>query len=250
MVPLYLMIRLPGEDMEEFVSIIPFTPFPTSQRPNMVAWMVVRNDQPNYGEIIIYTLPKGVPGPAQIESMIDTDPEISPNLTLWNEGGSKVIRGNLLTIPVDNALFYVEPLYLQDETIQMPLLRQVIVAAGDAVAWASNFDMAIEKVFSVGERIETPEELVDEETTAWEPRSLVEIITSATENFSKYKSQMESGNAEEAAKTLDELGRNIEELERYKELLDRKQADILEDLITNLSGASNQKVTSDQGGGK
>jgi uncharacterized membrane protein (UPF0182 family) len=251
MVPLYLMIRLPGEEMEEFVSIIPFTPFPTRQRPNMVAWMVVRNDQPNYGEIIIYTLPKGVPGPAQIESRIDTDPEISPNLTLWNEGGSKVIRGNLLTIPVDNALFYVEPLYLQDETIQMPLLRQVIVAAGDAVAWASNFDMAIEKVFSVGERIETPEEVVEEKaTTEWVPRSLVEIITSATENFSIYKSQMESGNAEEAAKTLDELGRNIEELGRYKELLDRKQADILEDLITNLSGASNKKVTSDQGGGE
>ena len=79
-----------------------------------------------------------------------------------------------------------------------------------------------------------------------EARSLVEIITSATENFSKYKSQMESGNAEEAARTLDELGKNIEELERYKELLDRKQADILEDLITNLSGASNEKVVGDQ----
>jgi uncharacterized membrane protein (UPF0182 family) len=243
MVPLYLMIRLPGEEMEEFVSIIPFTRAPTQKRPNMVAWMVVRNDQPNYGEIIIYTLPPGVPGPAQIESRIDTDPEISPNLTLWNEGGSTVIRGNLLTIPVGNALFYVEPLYLQDETIKMPLLRQVIVAAGDALAWASNFDTAIEKVFAVGERIE-------ETASTWKPRSLVKIITSATENFYKYKSQMKAGKAEEAANALDELGRNIEELERYKELLDRKQADILEDLITNLSGTSKEKVTSDQGGGE
>ncbi|MFC1717528.1 UPF0182 family protein [Candidatus Poribacteria bacterium] len=233
MVPLYVMITLPGEEKEEFISIIPFTPYPTRQRPNMVAWMTVRNDEPGYGEINVYTLPKGVPGPAQIESRIDTDPEISPNLTLWNEAGSQVIRGNLLTIPVGNALFYVEPLYLQDETIKMPLLRQVIVAAGDAVAWAQNFDMAIEKVFEVGELVElTGEPLPGEETEAiWIPRSLVDIINSARENFSKYKTQTESGDAEEAAKTLEELEKNLEELEKYKSLLERKQADILEDLI-------------------
>ncbi len=232
MVPLYVMIRLPGEEKEEFISIIPFTPFPTRIRPNMVAWMTVRNDQPGYGEIMVYTLPKGVPGPAQIESRIDTDPEISPNLTLWNEAGSQVIRGNLLTIPVDNALFYVEPLYLQDETIRMPLLRQVIVAAGDAVAWARNFDMAIEKVFEVGEKVETGSAASEEKTaTPLEPRSLVEIINSARENFSRYKGMRESGNAEEADKALEQLARNLDELERYKDLLGRKQADILEELI-------------------
>ena len=235
MVPLYVMIRLPGDEKEEFISIIPFTPFPTRNRPNMVAWMTVRNDEPGYGEIMVYTFPKGqtIPGPAQIESRIDTNPEISPNLTLWNEGGSQVIRGNLLTIPVGNALFYVEPLYLQDETIRMPLLRQVIVAAGDEVAWAENFDMAIERVFSVGERIEIPTEETTEKATApsWEPRSLVDIIISARENFSRYKKQRESGDDDEAIKALEELGNNLDELERYRELLDRKQADILEDLI-------------------
>ncbi len=234
MVPLYVMIRLPGEEKEEFISIIPFTPFPTKERPNMVAWMTVRNDEPGYGEINVYTLPKGVPGPAQIESRIDTDPEISPKLTLWNEAGSQVIRGNLLTIPVGNALFYVEPLYLQDETIKMPLLRQVIVATGDAVAWAQNFDMAIEKVFEVGELVDlTGEPLPEEEETetTWIPRSLVEIISSAQDNFTKYKTQTESGDAEEAAKTLEELEKNLEELEKYKSILERKQSDILEDLI-------------------
>lgn len=232
MVPLYVMIRLPGDEKEEFVSIIPFTPYPTRQRPNMVAWMAVRNDQPKYGEIMVYTLPQGVPGPAQIESRIDTDPEISPNLTLWNEGGSQVIRGNLLTIPAGNALFYVEPLYLQDETIKMPLLRQVIVAAGDSVAWANNFDMAIEKVFSVGEKIELPEDAIAEEAgTVWEPRSLLKIITSARENFSKYKSYTESGDSVKAATSLEKLAEDLADLEKYRKLLERTQADVLEELI-------------------
>jgi hypothetical protein len=246
MIPLYVMIRLPGDDKAEFISIIPFTPYPTKDRPNMVAWMTVRNDEPNYGEIMVYTFPKGqtIPGPAQIESRIDTNPEISSNLTLWNEGGSQVIRGNLLTIPVKNALFYVEPLYLQDETIKMPLLRQVIVAAGDEVAWAENIDTAIEKVFSVGERVELADQTTVEEEaeTLWQPRSLVSIIDSAKENFFKYKGQIESGDAEEATKTLNALENNIYELERYKELLEKPQADILESLIKNLSQASEEKT--------
>jgi uncharacterized membrane protein (UPF0182 family) len=245
MVPLYVMIRLPNDEKEEFVSIIPFTPYPTRQyepgqnpRPNMVAWMTVRNDEPGYGEIMVYTFPKGetIPGPAQIEARIGTNPEISASLTLWDARGSQVIRGNLLTIPVGDSLFYVEPLYIQEETIRMPLLKQVIVAAGDQVALAENFDMAIEKVFSVGEKIEMPAEAVAEEGAPnWKPRSLVDIISSARENFSRYKSQMESDNADEAAQTLEELGKNLDELERYKELLGRKQADILEDLIKSLN---------------
>ncbi len=250
MVPLYVMIRLPGDDKEEFISIIPFTPYPTRDRPNMVAWMTVRNDQPDYGEIMVYVFPKGqtVPGPAQIESRIDTNPEISPNLTLWNEGGSQVIRGNLLTIPVGDALFYVEPLYLQDETIKMPLLRQVIVAAGDEVAWAENFDMAIEKVFSVGEKIELPVEIATEEdgTPVWEPRSLLDIISSARESFSKYKSRVESGDEVEAANALEDLERDLEDLEKYKKLLERPQADILEELIKIPPEAAEEEVISDQ----
>ena len=227
MVPLYVMIRLPGEEKEEFVIIIPFTPYPTKDRPNMVAWMAVRSDEPNYGEIMVYTLPKGVPGPAQIESRIDTDTQISGQLSLWNQEGSQVIRGNLLTIPVGNALFYVEPLYLQDERIKMPLLKQVIVATRDAVAWAENFDMAVEKVFAVGEKID----LTIDENIGTETRSLVDIIGSARNNFASYQSETESGNAEEAAKALEELAKDLKELEKYKDLLERKQADILEELI-------------------
>jgi uncharacterized membrane protein (UPF0182 family) len=151
-----------------------------------------------------------------------------------------VIRGNLLTIPVGNSLFYVEPLYLQTG-IRRPQLTQVIVAAGDKVAWADNsrgnpFEMAIAEVFSIGEKVEEPVQPGTGEgvATPREPRSLVDIISSARGNFSRYKTQMESGNADEAAQALEELDIDLSELERYKELLGRPQADILEDLIKGL----------------
>lgn len=236
MVPLYVMIRLPGDDKEEFISIMPFTPYPTRKykpddtpRPNMVAWMTIRNDGPKFGEMTVYVFPKGVtiPGPAQIESRIDTDAEISRNLTLWNEGGSQVIRGNLLTIPVGNALFYVEPLYLWTETIEMPILTQVIVATRDEVAFAKDFYTAIEEVFKIGTRVQTSED--------WKPRSLVEIIDSARNNLSKYKIQTANGNDEEATQAMEKLEMDLDDLEKYKELLERKQADILEELIKNLA---------------
>ena len=234
-VPLYVMIRLPGHDEEEFVSIIPFTPYPTKQRPNMVAWMGVRNDEPNYGELLVYIFPKGesIPGPAQIESRIDTNPEISAMLTLWNEGGSRVIRGNLLVIPIDNAIFYVEPLYLETEMIKMPLLTQVTVAAGDKVVWAKNFDLAINKLFDVGERIETMdigaitrmeespksetpakvEEPQKTETPTAKTRSLLEIVDSAKKNYSELKKQIDGGKTEDASKTLKALESDINALE-------------------------------------
>lgn len=201
----------------------------------MVAWMAVRNDKQNYGQIMVYIFPKGqtIPGPAQIESRIDTNPEMSEKLTLWNEGGSQVIRGNLLTIPVDSALFYVEPLYLKTEITNMPLLTQVIVAAGDKVAWAKNFDMAMEKVFEVGEMSEEPAtavakedkkeekkpELVKAQSSQSEARSLITIINSAKEKYSKYISQIQSGDTANASKTLEELGKDLDDLEKYKKLL-------------------------------
>ena len=237
MVPLYVMIRLPGDEKEEFISIMPFTPYPTRQytpdqdpRPNMVAWMTIKNDQPEYGDTTVYVFPKGVtvPGPAQIESRIDTDAEISRNLTLWNEGGSEVLRGNLLTIPVGNALFYVEPLYLRT------------VAAGDEVAYAKDFDTAIEAVFQIGTRIEPSSEADTEDTPVWEPRSLVVIINSASDSFSKYKTQTADGNTEEATQSMEQLERDLEDLEKYRELLERKQSDILEELIKNLTEAAQE----------
>ncbi|HGJ65853.1 TPA: hypothetical protein ENS27_10750, partial [bacterium] len=187
------------------------TPWPTTQRPNMVAWMVVRNDATRYGEILVYVFPKGeaVPGPAQIESKIDTNPEMSEKLTLWDEGGSSVIRGNMLVLPVDNALFYVEPIYLRDQNTKMPLLKQVVVAAGDKIAWAENFGLAMEKVFGVGEEISS----ITGAPSASDP--LISAVNKVNELLTQYKSQIQS-NDPEAGQTFEEIKRITLELEKYK----------------------------------
>jgi uncharacterized protein len=131
--PYYIILKLPGQTEAEFVLMLPFTP---SNRQNMIAWLYARNDGDAYGELGIFNFPKQrlIYGPMQIESRINQDAEISQQLTLWNQQGSRVIRGNLLVIPLDGSILYVEPLYLQAETSQLPELRRVIVAYGNRIA--------------------------------------------------------------------------------------------------------------------
>jgi uncharacterized membrane protein (UPF0182 family) len=131
--PYYVNMRLPGEADPEFVLMLPYTP---SSKQNMVAWLYARNDGQNYGQLGVYKFPKQrlVYGPMQVESRIDQDPQISQQLSLWNQRGSQVIRGNLLVIPIDQAILYVEPIYLQAEASQLPELRRVIVAYGSQIA--------------------------------------------------------------------------------------------------------------------
>ncbi len=142
MEPYYVRTRLEPGGPVEFALILPFTP---SGRQNMVAWMAARSDPPRYGEVILYRLTKGrlVFGPQQIEARIDQEPVISAQLTLWSQRGSRVIRGNLLVIPIGEAFLYVEPLYLLAEQGQIPELRQVIVATGQRVAMAPTLEQAL-----------------------------------------------------------------------------------------------------------
>jgi uncharacterized membrane protein (UPF0182 family) len=102
----------------------------------MIAWLYARNDGEHYGRLGVFKFPKQrlVYGPMQVESRIDQDPQISQQLSLWNQRGSQVIRGNLLVIPMDEAILYVEPIYLQAEASQLPELRRVIVAYGNHIA--------------------------------------------------------------------------------------------------------------------
>jgi len=144
--PYYVIMKLPGETGEEFVLMQPMTP---SNRSNMVAWMAARCDQPGYGELVVYELPKErlVYGPQQIEARIDQDTTISQQLSLWNQMGSKVIRGNLLVIPVEDAMVYVEPLYLRSTQGQIPELKRVIVAYDDRLAMERTLEAALAAVF-------------------------------------------------------------------------------------------------------
>lgn len=144
--PYYVTMRLAEGSAPEFILMLPLVP---SGRDNMIAWTAARNDPPRYGELIVYRFPKAriAYGPLQVESRIDQDPEISQQLTLWNQQGSQVIRGNLLVIPIEDGLLYVEPLFLQAARSQLPELKRVIAASGARIVMAPTLDDALLGLF-------------------------------------------------------------------------------------------------------
>jgi uncharacterized membrane protein (UPF0182 family) len=115
----------------------------------MIAWLAARCDQPDYGKLIVYEFPKEklVYGPFQIEARINQNTEISQQISLWNQMGSRVIRGNLLVVPIANSILYVSPLYLRAETGQVPELKRVIAAYGDRVVMEETLEGALAALF-------------------------------------------------------------------------------------------------------
>jgi uncharacterized membrane protein (UPF0182 family) len=149
MEPYYIIMRLPGEEKEEYILMLPFTP---KNRPNMVAWMCARMDGENYGKMLIYNFPKQetIYGPQQIESRIDQDTYISQQLSLWSQQGSSVYRGNLLVIPMSNSILYIEPLYLQASNSKLPELKRVIAGFGNRVVMEPTLEEALTQLFGKG----------------------------------------------------------------------------------------------------
>lgn len=147
--PYYIIMRLPGEEKAEYILMLPYTP---NSRPNMIAWMCARMDGGNYGKMLVYSFPKQetVYGPMQIESRISQDTEISRQLTLWDQKGSRTYRGNLIIIPIDNSILYIEPLYLQANSSKMPELKRVIAAFNNEVVMEATLDEALIKLFGQG----------------------------------------------------------------------------------------------------
>ncbi|MEO0824690.1 MAG: UPF0182 family protein [Cyanobacteria bacterium J06639_16] len=144
--PYYLIMKLPLGDFEEFIQLRPFTP---AERNNLIAWMAARSDGDRYGSILLYRFPKQelVFGPEQIEARINQDPEISQRISLWNTEGSRAIQGNLLVIPIERSLLYVEPLYLEAEQNSLPTLVRVIVTFQNRIAMAGTLDQALRAIF-------------------------------------------------------------------------------------------------------
>ena len=178
MKPYYIIIKLPDEVKEEFLLMLPYTP---SKKDNMIGWLAARSDLPNYGNLLVYKLSKEklAYGPMQVEARIDQQTDISRELSLWGQRGSRVIRGNLLAIPVSNSFIYVEPIYLEAQqepqreaqaaplpkggqsqqqqptqparkgitsTAALPELKRVIVALGSRVAMEEKLDQALSQV--------------------------------------------------------------------------------------------------------
>ena len=146
MEPYYTIMKLPGEKVEEYILLLPFTP---SKRDNLAAWLTARCDGENYGKIRAYTFPRDrlIYGPKQIDARINQDSFISQQLTLWSQRGSEVIRGSLLVIPIEKSLLYVQPLFLAADKAGLPELKRVIVAFGDQVVMEENLELALQRLF-------------------------------------------------------------------------------------------------------
>ncbi len=142
----YLIMKLPEGEQEEFILLYPFTPL---NRPNLIAWLAARSDGKNYGKLLLYQFPKQelIFGPEQLEARINQDPAISEKISLWNRDGSRLIQGNLLVIPLERSLLYVEPLYLKAEQNSLPTLIRVIVMYQDKIVMAETLDLALEQTF-------------------------------------------------------------------------------------------------------
>ncbi|MDP2300547.1 MAG: UPF0182 family protein, partial [Actinomycetota bacterium] len=172
--PFYVLMELPEEDREDFMLMLPFTP---RTKANMIGWMAAKSDPDDYGARVVYTLPKQrlVLGPEQVSARINQDPVISQQLTLWSQRGSGVIFGNLLVIPIEEAIVYIQPLYLQAEQTAMPQLTRVIVAYGDTVAMETDLAAALLRVFG---EAEVP--VTDDGVTA-DPAAALELYERALE---------------------------------------------------------------------
>ena len=144
--PTYVVATLPGEEAPEFLLLIPFTP---RNKDNLIGLMAARCDGAHLGELVFLQLSKQqlILGPMQIEARINQDQTISKDLTLWNQQGSSVLRGHLLTLPIENTFLYVEPIYIQASEARMPQLRKVVVALGNRLIYTDTYDQALEALY-------------------------------------------------------------------------------------------------------
>jgi len=209
MEPYYIVTKLPGHEREEFILMTPFTP---STKNNMIAWLAAKNDKPEYGNLIVYKFPKEklIFGPMQIEARIDQDSEISQQLTLWGQKGSTVIRGNLLVIPIEKSILYVEPLYLRAETGEIPELKRVILSNGSDVVIGNNLEDALGKLFArtFGER---------EIVITSEEKTLKDLIKEAAGYYENAQEFSREGNWSKYGEELQKLEQTLKLLEEASE---------------------------------
>ena len=209
MVPYYIIMRLPGETQAEFFIMIPMVP---SRRDNMIAWLAARCDAPDYGKLIVYEFPKEklVYGPFQIEARIHQNTEISQQISLWNQMGSRVIRGNLLVIPIENSILYVSPLYLRAEQGHLPELKRVIAAYGEHVVMKETLAEALSALFTEpgvavapGTAVETPGE-----------GAAAKRAQEALDRYRRAMQQLKSGDWAGFGKQMDAMRDLLEDMSR------------------------------------
>ena len=212
--PYYIIIKLPNEEKEEFVIMSSFTPI---KKDNMVAWMAARSDNGNYGKLILYKFQKDklIYGPLQIEAKIDQDSEISKQLTLWSQQGSRVTRGNLLVIPINNSILYIEPLYIQAETGQLPELKRILVSDGESVVMEENLALSLEALFGKSKRVIKKDDSIQsnkkmDSDLSSEPTDT--LVGQAQAYYDLIEESMKEGDWNGIGDNLDKLGNVLEGL--------------------------------------
>ncbi len=205
----YMLAQLPDEDRLQYMLVNPLTP---ANRDNMIAWMAAKSDQPNYGEVVVYKLPKErlIYGPAQIEAKIDQDTEISRQLSLWDQRGSSVIRGNLMIIPIENSFLYVEPVFLIAQGVDIPQLQRVIVSNGEKIAMEPTLQAALNVVFGKKKDLVMQQQA---EQVAAPPKSLdrpMPEMEAIKNTWEEARTAMQNGNWNAFGQAMEELGQAIE----------------------------------------
>ena len=213
MEPYYIIMRLPDEEKEEFLLMLPFTPV---NKNNTIGWLAARSDGENYGRLLAYLFPKErlVYGPSQIENRISQDTVITEQLALWGRGGSRVIRGNLLMIPLGKSNLYVEPVFLQAEGGGLPQLKRVIVAAGEQIAMAPTLKESLAAIFGTeapptAPVVKPPAPPKPEEPVAADIASLIE---KAQQHYDKAQQYLKAGDWAGYGNELDALKTILDQL--------------------------------------
>ncbi len=212
MKPYYLVTKLPGDSTESFVLMIPFSP---TNKDNMIGWMAVKCDPDSYGEFVVFKLPKErtIYGPMQIESRIDQDTEISQKLTLWGQVGSRVIRGNLMIIPVEESLLYVEPIYLQAVQSELPELKRVILSYGDDVVMKENLPKAINSVFNTSYSSTKKDSVKDKVKNVIDNNQLLNSLFQAYEKLKEDAKSLNWSSFGDQLESIDQLIEGLKEKE-------------------------------------
>lgn len=215
MAPRHMIMKLPNGQKEEYILMLPFTP---RGKDNLSAWMVARNDGAEYGKLVVYSFPKDklVFGPKQVIGRINQDPEVSRQISLWDQRGSQVIQGPLLVIPIEKSLVYVRPLYLKAESGKIPELKRVIVAYENKIAMEETLEKGLARIFTTSDQTMTkvPQGIQTTSTTTTTGADNTGLLEQANDAYESAISAQKEGDWTKYGEQIKKLGEILQKLQQ------------------------------------
>jgi uncharacterized membrane protein (UPF0182 family) len=205
-----VLLELPDADEERFMLILPMTP---ADRPNMVAWLSANSDPEDYGRMVTFRFPveRNVNGPGQVAALMHQDTEVARETSLFDQLGSRVIYGDLLTIPIGEGFLYVQPIYLrsQQEQAAIPELKRVIAVNGQQVAFAETLGEALQQLFGEAAPVEPPEP--GEEPVPQPPGDVSDLLAEARQHFQRAEELLREGDLAGYQREIEAAQRAVQE---------------------------------------